>query len=83
MALDARQIWDEVKGNNEKLSGCSRHRFGGTFKIGERKACERCGGTMTLTAIGEYVRGFKAAGGSPDEIWPGWEKPRVPIPTPV
>lgn len=80
MTLDARALWDEVQGNLTKLTACPRHRFGGTYRLGERKVCERCGGSMTLTAIGEYIRGFKAAGGSVDEIWPEWEKPRVPVP---
>lgn len=72
MSIDVHAHWGEVKANSGKLATCPRHRFGGTFKIGERKTCEHCGGTMTLAGIGDYIRGYEASGKPADDIWPGF-----------
>lgn len=74
---DVLQIWEEVKANKARLDACPRHRFpGGSVKIGQKVICQACGGGMSLTDAGSYVRGYEAKGGSADDIWHGWhEKP--------
>jgi hypothetical protein len=62
-------IWAEVQANRARLSGCARHRFDGDWKIGQRKVCLVCGGGMSLTDIGNYIRGYEAAGGNANDIW--------------
>lgn len=71
-----RGIWDDVKANSARLQSCARHRFDGDFQIGKRKVCLVCGGGMSLTDIGNYIRGYEAGGGSADDIWPGFTKPK-------
>lgn len=69
-------IWEQVKANSARLKGCARHRFsGGKVKIGQKMTCLVCGGEMDLPRIGEYIRGYKAGGGSADDIWPEYEMP--------
>lgn len=61
---DVKGIWAEVQANSVRLRGCARHRFDGDWKIGQRKVCLVCGGGMSLTDIGNYIRGYEAAGGT-------------------
>lgn len=74
-------IWEQVKANSAKLRACPRHRFpGGDVKIGQKLTCLACGGEMGIPSIADYVRGYEAAGGSADDIWPGMviRKPTAP-----
>jgi len=72
---DVTSIWQDVKRNRAALDGCPRHRFAGVQvrTLGEKFRCEACNGQMSLTDIGSYIRGYVAAGGRPDDIWPGWK----------
>ena len=63
-------IWEEVKENHRLLRTCRRHRFQGEFRLGQRMTCLECGGTLTTTDIHMYAKGYAAAGGKPEEIWP-------------
>lgn len=73
ISADALALWEEVKENNRKLSECKRHEFeGGPVRLGQKMICKRCGGSMQLVAIGEYISGYEAAGKSADDIWPGY-----------
>lgn len=68
-------IWAEVKANSAKREACPRHVFaGGDVKMGQKVTCLACGATMSLVEAGFYIKGFKAAGGDPNAIWPGWNK---------
>ncbi len=70
---DVKSIWEEVKANHAKLSACERHNFTPQLVgLGKRVTCNRCNGSMTLTNVGEYIRGYVASGNSSDDIWPGW-----------
>lgn len=72
--IEARKIWDEVKENLRKLRACAKHRFAEQpVKIGQKVECLNCGGKMGLISIGDYIAGYKAAGGSVDDIWPNYE----------
>ena len=74
--IDLHAIMREVRENNRKLDGCTQHRFdgGGVDRMGTKHRCNVCGGQMDLPAIGTYIRGFEAAGGKADDVWPGWRK---------
>lgn len=71
----SRRLWEQVKANSARLESCPRHHF--TYAkvvVGRPVACDNCGGTMHLTDAGMYVRGYIAAGGNPDDVFPGWNK---------
>lgn len=78
--LDSKTLWEEVKENNRKIRECPRHRFAhvNAVKLGQKFQCQVCRGTMGLIEIGNYIAGFKAAGGKVDDIWPGFERKLQP-----
>lgn len=77
MRIDAQQILIEVKENLARIGGCPKHRFHGfAAKFGDRLECSNCGGKMNLLDVGEYIAGYKAAGGDVNDIWPEYETPR-------
>lgn len=73
MKIDAKALLAEVRANLDRLEACPRHQFDAVpaVLLSDKHACLRCGGTMDVVAIGQYARGYKAAGGNPDDIWPG------------
>jgi hypothetical protein len=74
MAIDVQSIWLQVKTNHRLLEACPRHKFSATeVKMGQKLECEVCHGKMRLTDIGNYIRGYRAAGKSPSDIWPAWK----------
>lgn len=80
MTLDSKSLWAEVRENNRKIRECQRHRFKHVeaVKLGQKFQCQSCGGTMGLIGIGDYISGYKAAGGDVNDIWPGFEKRFAP-----
>lgn len=73
-SADAKSLWAEVKENRRKIRGCPRHRFEAMkIVLGQRIQCQNCNGMMGLIPIGEYIAGYKAAGGDTNDIWPGFE----------
>ena len=75
---DVLSIWEEVKANRAKLDACARHRFLPVpVKMGDKVTCVVCGGILSLSALDSYVRGYKASGGNPDDIWPGYFKEKA------
>lgn len=74
----ANQLWAEVTTNNRRLNECSRHLFVDPLPPIERRfqakiKCQHCGGSMRLTDLNQYIRGYEAAGKSGNDIWPGWK----------
>lgn len=67
---EMRSIWEEVKDNSRRLKSCSRHRFHGEHCLGRKMTCLECGGTLTPSDILTYARGYAAAGGKLEDIWP-------------
>ena len=63
----------EVNENQARLDACERHRFEGkpTGTLGARVTCANCGGKMKVLDVAIYMRGYEAAGGAADDIWPG------------
>lgn len=74
---EVQSIWEEVKENHRRWRSCPRHRFStpeGGVTIGTKLVCECCGATADLVKISTYIEGYVAAGGNPDDVWPGfWE----------
>lgn len=73
MMIDSNALWKAVKANRAKLDACPRHYFG---NVGEgdysqpkkKRVCANCGGEMNDRDIITYARGYKAAGGNPDDV---------------
>lgn len=79
---DRKRLWADANANVEKLNACPRHHFvmtdeqvkGGPGALfGAKLTCERCGGRMDMLGVNQYVRGFVAGGGNPNDIMPGWD----------
>jgi hypothetical protein len=70
------QIYRRAHDNREKLNACDRHLFDTPFPIpvpfGTKLSCSRCGGRMAADAVFEYINGYKAAGGDPNDVIPGY-----------
>lgn len=59
------RIWDEVKANDAKLRGCSRHDFGDLGpppRLGKRYECRNCGGWASADAVRWYNEGLRHGG---------------------
>jgi hypothetical protein len=71
-----RSLWEAVKANRRAVEACKRHSFApnGPILLGRGLVCQACNGSMQLTEIGSYIRGYEAAGASADDIWPGYRK---------
>ncbi len=73
---EAFELLEQIKANRLKLNSCAKHDFGKI--IGDRsngpsprqnmRTCKRCEGRMEDHDIIIYAKGYKAAGGNPDEI---------------
>lgn len=73
--VEARQLWEEVKANAAALDACKGHRFKDEdVAPGEKHHCRACGGKMSIGDVMNYIRGYQAAGGDANDVWPGWEK---------
>lgn len=74
----AQELFRQVKENLNRLRNCPRHRFAADqlVQIGTKVTCLECQGSISLTDVGLYIQGYKAAGGSADDIWPGYEAVR-------
>lgn len=75
--MDTKSILAEVRENSAKIKGCQRHYFpakGSNYRLGEKVTCANCGGLMSLTDIGSYLRGYIAAGGSSADVMPDWSE---------
>ena len=73
--MDIKRIWKKVQENQKKRRSCKRHCFGaaGPCQLGQRLTCQYCGGVMGLSEIGDYIRGYEAAGGAATDIISDWQ----------
>lgn len=71
----------DAQANVAALDACPRHHFeisdeliaqGVGAMFGMKLNCHRCNGRMDMLHINQYVRGYAAAGGNPNDILPGW-----------
>lgn len=70
------EIWKSVKENRAKLDACKRHNFtinNVPMELGAKVKCNVCGGWLELVRVKDYCRGYKAAGGNPNDVVEGFE----------
>lgn len=67
---EARKMLDEVRENARRLYSCPRHSFGIVLSghIKNNHVCRNCCGNMSERDIILYARGYKAAGGNPNDV---------------
>lgn len=78
MTIDSKAIYKRVRINRIRLDACPKHRFDvATFaiKFGAKSTCLECGGEMSVLDVAQYVRGYGAAGGDPNDVLPGFYTP--------
>ena len=73
---EAATLLQQIRENRLKLDSCTRHDFGKV--VGDRacgssprhnmRTCRRCEGQMEDRDVIIYAKGYKAAGGNPDDI---------------
>ena len=74
-ALGMNELWREVQANLRAMEACKRHRFTEELvRVGQKIVCQECGAEMRLTDIGQYIRGYIAAGGNASDVWPAWSR---------
>lgn len=68
-------ILAEMQENRNRLNECPRH-FWPTIEIsiGAKCVCAKCGGYMPVLEAAEYLNGYRAAGGNPNDVLPGYNK---------
>lgn len=74
-SLEMRRLMEEVRENVRRWQACPKHRFATGaegVRLGDRVRCEACGVDVSLLDAATYVRGYMAAGGDPEEVFPGW-----------
>jgi len=69
--------FNDIATNRIKLDSCKQHEFSAASVVeliehGQKVTCLNCEGEMHLGEANQYVRGFVAAGGNPNEVWEGW-----------
>jgi hypothetical protein len=72
---DFAAVFAQIKERNRAWSKCAKHHFPhreSGYKLGEKITCVNCGVDASLRDIGEYIRGYIAAGGNPTDIMPDW-----------
>jgi hypothetical protein len=74
MSIDGKKLLAEIQANSKLIANCPRHRVDPTnHKFGQKMTCLNCGGKRDAYSFLMYARGYKAAGGDPNDIWPGWK----------
>lgn len=73
---EATDLMKQIKANHASLNSCPKHAFGKV--VGDRsggysprqnmRICQNCGGSMEDRDVILYAKGYKAAGGDPDDI---------------
>lgn len=76
MTIDTKALLAEVQANRAKIDSCARHRFeigDPPYRFGAKFERTNCGGTMDAVQAFRYCQGYKAAGGDPNDVIPGYE----------
>lgn len=69
------ELAGKIRADTAAWNACPKHRFPrlpGNGPLSTRVRCEVCGVERMLVDVVEYVRGYAAAGGDPDDVLPGW-----------
>lgn len=68
-------ILAELQDNQNRLDECKRHYWPSMeYTIGAVCVCANCGGCMKVVEAAEYLNGYRAAGGNPNDVLPGYNK---------
>jgi hypothetical protein len=76
--IDAKALWASVQERRQRWNACPQHFFPPNpdgYRVGQRVRCAKCDVEATLPEIGNYIRGFVAAGGIATDIMPDWKQP--------
>jgi hypothetical protein len=75
--INTSDLFKEVKANQKKLDECPKHLFNlnlpQPYTIGQKLVCQNCGGQLDAVKAFYYTKGYKAAGGNPNDIIQGFE----------
>lgn len=72
----AKTLFEAIVANNKRLDDCPKHLFENVpIAFHGRATCSVCGGSMDVLKISQYVRGYIAAGGDAEDVFPDWNKP--------
>ncbi len=66
-----------IKARAAREIACPKHRYEigpGPYSMGAKYKCIHCGTEKRMHEIGDYVRGYKAAGGDPLDVCPDWRE---------
>lgn len=71
---EAKALATKVRDNLGRLKSCHCHLFLDFDQagLGAKLRCEHCGGEMRISDVINYVRGYIAAGGNPEDVAQGW-----------
>ena len=75
-SFDVKQMWAEAQDRNRRWRECPKHRFPEKpdgYRLGDKPRCLVCGVDAKLGEIGDYIRGYQAAGGNAADIMPDWK----------
>lgn len=86
-SIDYKGLFAKVRENRDRLDACPRHLFSKLYieerALGQKAKCDKCGGSLALEYVNQYVRGYEAAGKPGNDIVPGWKEPGKDVtPTP-
>lgn len=65
-----------IRDRLNRADACPKHRYEvgpGPYAMGTKYRCVHCGDERRMHEIGQYVRGYKAAGGDPRDVCPEWK----------
>lgn len=70
---EGRTLIAEIRENHRRLDSCPRHTFNPPeeLRLRTKLTCVHCLGEMGLHDAGLYVKGYRAAGGNVEDVWPG------------
>lgn len=73
MSIDAKAMITQVRAELDRRNGCPRHHFEARvrYQLGDKLTCTVCGCSMRTSEIALYARGYRAAGGDPDDVLQG------------
>jgi hypothetical protein len=72
MKIDMNEIRERVA----REQACLKHRYEvgpGPYAMGAKYRCTHCGAEKRMHEIGDYVKGYQAAGGDPKDVCPEWK----------
>lgn len=74
--IDPALLLEELKANQARLDNCPRHHFptwpNDGLVLAQKFDCSVCGGRIDALHAYAYTRGYVAAGGNGNDIFPGW-----------